>query len=591
MSVAKRAGIAFAVLFLVAMSASGTVFGLARSSSARLTDFTQHAQALDTAMWGLRADFYNYDDQMNMYVAVLAGSTVTDDLAEVTFQQAVQARRAMGSELDRATKLTTDRSVLAHLARLRGDYEAYNGFADQTRAAAQAGDVAKAVFLSTRGNLKPSNDIMPTLDAAAKTVDRLVARQLTGVQDAQRTAQTVSIASATLIAILIIMVAVGTGRYVLRPLTLLRAAMQAIATGSTSRESRAPAGGNDEIAHVGRAFNTMLDALADQDSALAAAATERERQLATSFDQQKDAEQQVRTRAQSVIDATAESVSADLTGIGSQVEVVRQAAQTIDDRVGAADVVTRTVVEQARAADQVVGALQASLNEVRGMAELIAGVADQTKLLALNATIEAARAGEAGRGFSVVADEVKDLAMTTAQSTGQITTTIATLEQHSQAVAAAIASIGTGILEVDEATAVLRDVARQQFTVVATLEDQVGLAVEWVASMSDLADRLERRAHDRAPATGRVVVTVDGRTLVGALVDVAEGGLRATVDGAAALRVGQEGLVQFTINGRALDLHGRVAVRRVEAADNELGMELLDLSSADQRAIREFVQG
>ena len=110
-----------------------------------------------------------------------------------------------------------------------------------------------------------------------------------------------------------------------------------------------------------------------------------------------------------------------------------------------------------------IAALEASLRRVAGTAEVIAGIAGQTRLLALNATIEAARAGELGLGFTVVANEVKDLATNAAQSTEQIAATIGDAgtrrrRRWPQAIAAMVAGIG----DIDGTTAVLRAVAADQ---------------------------------------------------------------------------------------------------------------------------------
>ena len=75
-----------------------------------------------------------------------------------------------------------------------------------------------------------------------------------------------------------------------------------------------------------------------------------------------------------------------------------------------------------------VGALRDSSDQIRKAVDLITRIASQTRLLALNATIEAARAGEAGRGFSVVANEVKTLATETASSSESITNQVSTVQ-------------------------------------------------------------------------------------------------------------------------------------------------------------------
>ena len=87
----------------------------------------------------------------------------------------------------------------------------------------------------------------------------------------------------------------------------------------------------------------------------------------------------------------------------------------------------RATNETQRASGQVDG-LSSAAEKIGNIIQLIQAIASQTNLLALNATIEAARAGDAGKGFAIVASEVKNLASQTAQATEQIASQLATIQ-------------------------------------------------------------------------------------------------------------------------------------------------------------------
>jgi methyl-accepting chemotaxis protein len=275
-------------------------------------------------------------------------------------------------------------------------------------------------------------------------------------------------------------------------------AVTAMADGDRS-EHPLPSG-RDELGDLGRAVATTRRRLAEQAGELAAAQRDREDDLRRRMEGRAAAEREVHDRAQAIIDDTADSVTNELREVVAQIAAVRAGAATIDDRVASTDAVTRDVVRCASEAEQVVSSLGESLREVGRMADLIAGVAEQTKLLALNATIEAARAGSAGRGFSVVAGEVKDLAATTGRSTVEITATVSRLREQAELMACSISRMGVGIGSVDEATAVLSSVAADQREVVGRLDASISGAIDRVGSMSHQGARPEPQSPTPAGA-------------------------------------------------------------------------------------------
>ncbi len=129
--------------------------------------------------------------------------------------------------------------------------------------------------------------------------------------------------------------------------------------------------------------------------------------------------------ARAAVEATSGGISEVASTSTEFAASIREIAQRVDESVR----LILVAVDRARDTDAVIGELAVSASRINDITRIIQQIAEQTNLLALNATIEAARAGEAGRGFSVVATEVKSLAQQTATATQQIGAQIGAIEQ------------------------------------------------------------------------------------------------------------------------------------------------------------------
>jgi len=335
--------------------------------------------------------------------------------------------------------------------------------------------------------------------------------------------------------------------------------------------------GRDELGDIGQALTVARSRLLAQEGDLNEVQALRDEQLRLSFMHQRQAETRLRDRAQMIINESTKVIAEELRLVTSQVVDVRQASNTIDSGIANADAATSAVVGHAGRAEEVIGSLEHSLRRVAATAAIVNSIAGQTRLLALNATIEAARAGELGLGFTVVADEVKELADTTSRSTEQIAETIQELERDTADMAGTIAAMVTGIGSVGDAATSLRAVAADQGTLVERLSVQMSETIGRVEQMSGLAAQLERRQSDRIAATGSLRLRRAGvkEPIPATLLNFSSGGARVQVG--PEVRLAVDDIIDTEV-GRAGDpipVHARIANRSACPDGLEIGLQFL----------------
>ena len=219
-----------------------------------------------------------------------------------------------------------------------------------------------------------------------------------------------------------------------------------------------------------------------------------------------------------------DAASSSVQTAASAAEELSASIQEITNQVGRSVQLASAAVEDARRTDETVQGLAQASAKIGNVVKMISAIAEQTNLLALNATIEAARAGEAGKGFAVVASEVKSLANQTARATEDIGKQITASQTATGEAVEAIRAIGARIGEIDQIATAIRTAVTEQGAATREIAQSIAMAASGTANVNHAVGNVARGASDTGVAADSVRQASE--TLSKQAVD-----LRAAVDG------------------------------------------------------------
>jgi methyl-accepting chemotaxis protein len=246
---------------------------------------------------------------------------------------------------------------------------------------------------------------------------------------------------------------------------------------------------NDFEGAVGEIVETVSSASTELEASAGTltSTAERSQELTTMV---AAASEEASTNVQSVASAT-EELSTSVNEISRQVQ---ESARMATDAVG-----------QARTTNDRVSELSKAASRIGDVVELINTIAEQTNLLALNATIEAARAGEAGRGFAVVASEVKALAEQTSKATGEIGQQVAGIQAATQDSVNAIKEISGTIERLAEISSTIAAAVEEQGAATLEISRNVQQAAQGTHQVSANITDVQRGASETGSASSQVL--------------------------------------------------------------------------------------